>query len=254
MRENILYELEKVERVHGVRILYACEAGSRVWGFHSPNSDYDVRFIYAHPLSHYLSILERRDVIEVPITGLLDINGWDIRKALQLLNKSNPSLLEWLGSPIVYREDPVETQKMQELARDYFNSRAVLYHYLSMANGNYRSYLQEDQVQLKKYLYVVRPLLACMWVEKNQSLPPVEMAQLMTLMDDPETFFEVTKLVIRKMAGDELAMGPRLDVINRWAEGKLNHFATFSRTATVGKTKSGDLDAFFLSVLYGEIP
>ena len=97
--------LKEIEARHGVAILYACESGSRGWGFASQDSDYDVRFIYQNPRNWYLSIDEKRDVIELPINDELDINGWDLRKALRLLRKSNPALFEWLSSPIVYRQD-----------------------------------------------------------------------------------------------------------------------------------------------------
>jgi uncharacterized protein len=96
--------LSDIEKTHQVKIIYSCESGSRAWGFPSADSDYDVRFLYLHPVDWYLSIEDKRDVIEVPIKNKLDITGWDLRKALQLFRKSNPPLLEWLGSPIVYWE------------------------------------------------------------------------------------------------------------------------------------------------------
>ena len=89
---RIVNRLEEIERSESVRILLAVESGSRAWGFPSPDSDYDVRFLYARPRDWYLSIDARRDVIECPIEDVLDINGWDIRKALHLLLKANPVL------------------------------------------------------------------------------------------------------------------------------------------------------------------
>ena len=102
MQETILVELKTLEAKECVQILFAIESGSRAWGFPSPDSDYDVRFVYARPADWYLSITPGRDVIELPIEELLDINGWDIRKALGLLLKPNPVLLEWLSSPLRY--------------------------------------------------------------------------------------------------------------------------------------------------------
>src|SRR5260221_12565463 len=107
MKDKILDQLRLIETTHGVKIIHAVESGSRVWGFDSPNSDYDVRFIYTRPINWYLGVFERRDVIELPIDGLLDINGWDLKKALFLISKSNPVLHEWLNSPIVYHTNPV---------------------------------------------------------------------------------------------------------------------------------------------------
>jgi uncharacterized protein len=105
IRSDILDRLLAIEAEHGVRALYACESGSRGWGFASPDSDYDVRFIYVHPLPWYLRVSAQRDVIEVPISDELDINGWELRKALSLLKKGNATLIEWLDSPVVYRAD-----------------------------------------------------------------------------------------------------------------------------------------------------
>ncbi len=99
MERTIKAGLAEIEAQENVRIVYACESGSRAWGFPSSDSDYDVRFIYLHPLEWYLSIEKRRDVIERPITGVLDVNGWDLRKALQLFRKSNPLSLSGSTRP-----------------------------------------------------------------------------------------------------------------------------------------------------------
>ena len=104
VRQEILQRLKQTEQDKNVRIVMAIESGSRAWGFESPDSDYDVRFIYVHEKDWYLSIdsSEERDVIEYPITDDIDLNGWDIRKALKLFSKSNPSFIEWIHSPITY--------------------------------------------------------------------------------------------------------------------------------------------------------
>ena len=164
MEKVILKNLYKIEKENKIKILYAVESGSRGWGFESTDSDYDVRFIYIHMPEWYLSIQDRRDVIEIPIDNLLDINGWDIRKTLILYNKSNPTLLEWLSSPIIYMEHGFLIKKLKELVNYYFSSKSCIYHYLHMARGNYREYLKGDVVKIKKYFYVLRPIMACMWV------------------------------------------------------------------------------------------
>lgn len=162
----------------GVRILYASESGSRAWGFASRDSDWDVRFLYVHPPTWYLSVADRQDVIELPIADDLDINGWELRKALRLLRKGNPVLREWLHSPIVYRAAPGVAERLRRLAGTQASPRAALHHYLHMAQRNHREYLQGPEVRLKKYLYVLRPLLACLWIECGRGQPPVELAQL----------------------------------------------------------------------------
>lgn len=96
-------ELDKIERKEGVRILHAVESGSRAWGFASPDSDYDVRFVYVRPKEDYLRLDEPKDVIEWQLDEVLDINGWDLKKALRQFAKGNVTLFEWSESPIVYR-------------------------------------------------------------------------------------------------------------------------------------------------------
>lgn len=251
--EEIVTDLRRIETIHGARMLYAVESGSRVWGFHSQNSDYDVRFIYLRPISWYLSINERRDVIEPPIRGLLDSNGWDLKKALQLLSRSNPPLLEWLASPTIYLETP-SIGRLRELAADYFNPRSAIYHYLHMANGNYRSYLKGAKVPLKKYFYVIRPLLACAWIHKFGGCPPVRLRDLLAIADWPQEVKEsVLGLLHKKQSGLELSMAPRIDSLNAWIETKLELFGDLARTTAIGKNKIDDLNDFLLNALYSEV-
>ena len=153
MKQIILSRLAEIETRENLRIVYACESGSRAWGFPSVNSDYDVRFIYTRPVEWYLSIDEKRDVIEIPIDERLDINGWDLKKALRLIRKTNPPLLEWLGSPIIYYEKYSVVSQLRQFAQKYYSPSACLYHYLHMARGNFRDYLQGDVVWVKKYFY-----------------------------------------------------------------------------------------------------
>ena len=149
MHRNILAKLAEIQTTESVRILYACESGSRAWGFASQDSDYDVRFIYVrHPEWHF-SIEPGRDVIECPIVNEIDCNGWDLRKALRLLRKSNPPLLECLNSPIVYRKIPVVVEDLRRLVAISFRPASSAYHYLRIVQRNFRTYLHEDPVWLK---------------------------------------------------------------------------------------------------------
>jgi uncharacterized protein len=152
-----------------VRTLFAVESGSRAWGFESPDSDYDVRFVYVHEPSWYqaVDLEERRDVIEYPIVDDIDLHGWDARKALRLFWKSNPAFVEWIQSPIVYLEQDAFRQKAIEALPTIYRPHNGIYHYRSMAKTNYRGYLQEPTVRLKKYFYVLRPLLAARWINRT---------------------------------------------------------------------------------------
>ena len=172
MEKLIVSKLHEIEQMEKVRILLAVESGSRAWGFASPDSDYDVRFIYIRDKEDYLRLNTMRDVIELPIDEVLDINGWDLQKTLRLLYKSNPTLFEWFSSPIVYMESDF-ADLFRRVMNDYFSSKRSLYHYISMAEGNYREYLKGGMVKAKKYFYVLRPVLACRWVLEKQTPPPM---------------------------------------------------------------------------------
>lgn len=184
MKQIILEKLRAIEHQFDVRVLYACESGSRAWGFASPDSDYDVRFVYVHKADYYLSIDDFRDVIEVPINELLDINGWELRKALRLFRKSNAPLYEWLQSPIVYAADPAFVSEMKALMPTFFSSRAEIHHYLSMAKGVLESELSGEMVKLKRYFYALRPVLAANWIADIKSVPPMDFKSLSVLMPE----------------------------------------------------------------------
>ncbi len=166
MKEIILQSLKQIETDFDVKVLYACESGSRAWGFPSKDSDFDVRFIYIHRPEWYLSIDQKRDVIELPINDLLDISGWELTKALRLFRKSNPPLMEWLGSGIEYYRAYSLFDRMTQLKEEAYLPKASIHHYLSMAKGNYREFLLGEQVKIKKYFYVLRPILATIWIER----------------------------------------------------------------------------------------
>lgn len=218
MKTIIQAELERIAETENLRVLYAVESGSRAWGFASTTSDWDVRFIYVRRPEWYLSIQNRRDVVECALNGDLDVSGWDLKKALGLFAKSNPPLLEWLRSPLVYAEAFSATQQLRELSAQFFSTRACLYHYLHMAEGNYREYLCGDSVRLKKYFYVLRPVLACRWIEAHSTMPPVEFSVLVKDQLPLELRESVESLLARKRSGDELAAGPRIPEINEFLD------------------------------------
>ena len=177
MKERILAELKEIEEKQNVKIIYAAESGSRAWGFASTDSDYDVRFIYIRKPSYYLKLEKTKDVIEWRLDDTLDINGWDLKKALKLLYTSNPTLFEWSNSPIVYKTTDVYEELKTEIYK-YFSGKSGLYHYLNTAKSNYREYLKTDFVKAKKYFYVLRPILACRWIMENKNPPPMIFSKL----------------------------------------------------------------------------
>ncbi|MDR0503592.1 MAG: nucleotidyltransferase domain-containing protein [Treponema sp.] len=224
--EFVRSRLLQIEDEHKVKILYAVESGSRAWGFESRDSDYDIRFIYAHKKEWYLNILPKRDVIEYPIVDDFDYSGWDLRKALFLMNKSNPVLFEWLRSPIVYFRDDFFYDTMTRLSKKYFYPVSSVYHYLHMADGNYRHYLQEDFVKIKKYFYVLRPVLACMWIEYFKEPPPMEFEKLLVQITANDLLTAINELLAKKKSGIELGTEPKIEIINLFIEDRLRHFET----------------------------
>jgi uncharacterized protein len=231
MKEQIKHELARLEARLNIRILYAVESGSRAWGFASTDSDWDVRFIYIHPQDWYLSIDEKKDNIEEMLPNDLDLSGWELKKALRLFRKSNPPLLEWLRSPLVYKEEGPLAQSMRDLTKSFFNPQSCLHHYLHMAEGNFYKYLDKDIVRVKKYFYVLRPLLACEWIRNNNSMPPMEFEILLeTQVQDPEIKSEIVKLLERKIKGEELNEEPKIDRIHSFLVEKLEFYKAYLET------------------------
>lgn len=217
VKEIITEKLIAIERDFNVRILYACESGSRAWGFASPDSDYDVRFIYVHTVTDYLSIDEHRDVIELPVDKVLDISGWELRKALRLFNKSNAPLFEWLQSPIVYSADAKFLSELKSIMNGHFSPRASMHHYLSMATGVFERDLTSDRVNVKRYFYALRPVLAAKWIADRNTVPPMELVALRVLLPRRIDML-VDELLALKVTVDESFMMERHGELNAFIE------------------------------------
>lgn len=229
VREDILARIAAAERQHDVQVLLAVESGSRAWGFASPNSDYDARFIYVHRADWYLSVSleEQRDVIEYPIVDDIDINGWDLRKALRLFWRSNPAFVEWIQSPIVYAEHGAFAGAARELLPTVYSCERGIYHYRSMARNNYRGYLRNDLVPLKKYFYVLRPLLAIRWLERYAAPAPIEFDRLLALIaDDAALVRDIHVLLDKKRDAPEMGMEPQVASIHAFIEAELARHET----------------------------
>lgn len=229
---EIEVRLARAEAKHGVRVLFAVESGSRAWGFPSPDSDYDVRFVYARPAEWYLSIGGgKRDTIEYPIVDEVDISGWDVRKALGLFAKSNPSLMEWIQSPIHYRDDGVFLPALKGLVGEVYDPRAGMYHYRSMAVTN-RGLMGDGEVKLKRYFYVLRPLLCCLFIEELGTVPPIELAALMPLVDDQGVIEAVEELLAAKKVTSELGTGSRIPALDAFFDRNLDRLQALELPST----------------------
>lgn len=268
--------LRQVEAAERVRILYACEAGSRAWGTASPASDYDIRFIYVRPVEWYLSLREKRDVIEYAPPGgtksagvdslgpaqlgnscSLDLVGWDLRKVLSLLGKGNPSLFEWLSSPIIYTEGYSLKERLQSLEERAFSAKAAMYHYLHMAKQNWRPRHMGKQAAPKAYLSVLRPVLACAWIERYGTPPPVSIKLLLeaALPDLDNGIREEIGLLLKlKRGGAHLEPKSRLSHMDGYLADRIEGY---ERLASIleppsrnrGSALSEMLGEMFISVL-----
>ena len=198
--------LERIEQEHDVTIIHAIESGSRAWGFPSPDSDYDVRFIYAHPKDWYLQLTEERDVIELPINDELDIAGWDLRKAFNLANKGNAVIQEWMISPIVYKQSD-DYSPLFELLSKAFNPISAYHHYRSMAKKAYLDIEQSEQKKLKRFFYFARATLSAKWILEKQTMPSIVFADLVNgLVSDQTVIEEIECLVSQKFKEPEKSL------------------------------------------------
>lgn len=249
---EIMRRLARAEEQHDVRIVLAIESGSRAWGFASPNSDYDVRFIYAHTPRWYQSVdlEERRDVIEYPIVDDIDLNGWDIRKALRLFWKSNPAFAEWIQSPIRYIERGGFGAGARALLPQVYSVESGMYHYRSMAKTTGRTHLREEQVSLKKYFYALRPLLSVLWLERYATPAPIELQKLLHLIDDrPALRADIDALLERKRDAPEMGLGDPVPTLNAFVEEQLARLETMRPEATRQPGAVPALNALFHAVL-----
>ena len=228
VRKEILEKLAEIEEKEHVKVLYAVESGSRAWGVASPDSDYDVRFVYVRDKEEYLSLQEKKDVIEWQLDEVLDINGWDLKKTLVQFHKGNATLFEWANSPVVYKTTDA-WKDIYESCKKYFSVKVALCHYYGTANSTFKQYLQEDAVKYKKYIYALRPLLACKFIADNHAIPPVKFEELLKQALPTELSEEIARMLVIKAQSDEKDRNPKLPVIQKYIESEIEKYDTFSK-------------------------
>ncbi len=248
MRDTIINELAEIEKRENIRVIYCAEAGSRAWGFDSPDSDYDARFVYVRRTEDYLKLGAFRDVIEWKLDDTLDINGWDLRKLLRLLYNSNPVIFEWRGSPIVYRTTDL-WEKNAPLFDGYFSERAAVYHYLNTARNHVKSYLTSDTVKLKRYFYTLRSLWACRWVIEKKSPPPVPFEELFREYC-PGEFRETVSTLLEKKRAGTLGSSTQIWTLTDYSCSQIDELTQIMETYEKLPPKGwGTLDRIFLESL-----
>ena len=249
--QSIKNKLIEIEHTENVKVILAIESGSRAWGFASPDSDYDVRFIYVRRPEDYIRLNPVRDVIEWQLDDVYDVSGWDLQKALRLMYDSNPTLHEWCNSPIVYMENGFAPQ-LRELAAECFLPKKALYHYVSMARHAYNAYLVDDDVRIKKYFYALRPLLAARWVTHNETAPPMMFDELVDAELDPDLLPVVEDLLKVKKETSELGTGPKIPVLDAYIREQMELMQNAADKAENRKNDWDKLEEFFRSAVFGK--
>jgi len=197
-QKQILQRLSVMEAERGIKIPLAVESGSRAWGFASPDSDYDCRFVYVKPKVSYLSVFEEKDTIEFTPDAVFDLGGWDVKKAVALLVKSNAVILEWLSSGVVYRKDERVWRVLWRVGQAFFNPVAVSWHYLSMARNKLAEIEQAANAKIKKYFYVMRPLACIGFIEAHGSIPHMEYRKNLAEIDVSAAIRDRIELLMRQ--------------------------------------------------------
>jgi uncharacterized protein len=245
----IQQHLQRIAAENGFRILYATETGSRGWGFASPDSDFDIRFIFVYPREHYLRISEPQDQWNLIFEDggeVLDFNAWELRKTLRLLRNSNASPFEWLQSPIQYHEVDDFRRQLWELAQPFHSPRAAVYHYLGICHNSLKTGIEGHQINIKKYFYVLRPLFAAMWAADRQSVPPMQFAPLLEQLNAGHPVrVRVEALWREKEQAKEGQMIDLIPELQTFIETEMERCKALAGTLPKTSADDASLDQFF---------
>lgn len=247
MTPKIIEKIKEIEEEKSVEVLLAVESGSRAWGFASPDSDYDIRFIYRHEKDWYLSPWDKDETLEFMTEDDLDGSGWDLRKTFHLLSKSNAALLSWFYSPIVYKENKKFIELFKPLADACFSPIALSYHYSSMSK-KYLEACRSDEVKLKSFFYCLRTTLTGKWIIEKGTVPPVLFSDLLILVDD------VTRIKIEKLVALKAVKGESYYHPNDWElfgllEKTVLENEMRSKNLPAGKTDKSEMERVFREIL-----
>jgi uncharacterized protein len=245
--QNILTQLSQEK---AIEILYACETGSRAWGFPSPDSDYDIRFIYMHKRDWYLMLNEQKDTIEQMI-GDFDVTGWDVRKCLGLLKKSNVPLIERFQSPIEYMNDAGFRDEFKNLIEQYYSPIAVFYHHYSLATNFWEDLKDKEEMKLKSFFYLVRSLLSCNWITHDDTVLPMQIEGLFKYIDDDlkNRFRELIKL--KATVGEKYLHKVDADLFE-WIKTMFEKLAFAKDNIKINNEGMGSLNEFFIKMFYAK--
>jgi len=251
METRIQGKLNEIEKSHGVKILYACETGSRAWGFPSPDSDFDVRMIYRHELDWYLSLSDKKDSIEfMSSDGELDITGWDIKKCLKLMLRSNGALLERVQSPIVYRNEDNISALLKEYSERCFAPIAAMHHYLGMAKNSFSDIDNKEEIRLKTLFYALRASLACKWIREKGTVPPIVFLKMVEGLDfDISLKDRIRSLVTLKSGKNESYIHYAEKELSDFIGSEILSSGNIANTLRGRKEKNITLDPLFREII-----
>jgi uncharacterized protein len=245
--ELIVNKLIEIEKKYNIEIILAAESGSRAWGFASPDSDYDIRFIYKSKMNHYLSLWNGRDTIEFMTEDDLDGSGWDIKKALILLGKSNSQLIEWIHSPIIYKSNNEIHNELKAISKTCFNPIGNYYHYASTAK-NFVANCMGDSFKLKSYFYLLRNVLAAKWIIEKNSFPPVVFEELFILVPD-EILEKIEFLINLKTEKKENYLHPKDIFLNEYVNSEMSMNQEKSKSLKANESVAEELDNLFRKII-----
>lgn len=251
MEDKIKKYLIDLEEEKGIEILLACETGSRAWGFPSPDSDFDVRIIYKHDKNWYLSLTEEKDTIECFYENNdIDISGWDLRKSLRLLWKSNPPLLERIQSPIIYKVNEGFRKEINTIAQNTYSRIATIHHYSSMAKKAYEDVANSNEYKLKRFFYALRASVACIWIIEKEEIPPIELGVMLDKLDFPETIIKrIYELIELKSTISEAYLHTGEQELIDFMKGCLEKAENKSKSLPASKGQMSELNKFFIKAL-----
>lgn len=259
IKNKIISKLQQTQEDHNVKIALAIESGSRAWGFASEDSDYDCRFIYANPKDWYVSIFDKKDTIIYDADKIFDINGWDIKKVLKHISKSNAVMFEWLSSNQIYMKNDEVKIILDDLAADFFNPIAVSYHYLSIAKNKLNEILKDEKYEkyeinkakLKKYFYVMRPIANLNFIYDFNKMPPIEYDKTLSHIKLDDKIYEQIQILKNiKIKTDESFEIPKNDILIDYFNNQINEFNIKLKNIKYNKQISyKNIDIAFIKIL-----
>ncbi len=253
IQNNIMLKLQEIENENGIKIILAVESGSRAWEMASNDSDFDVRFVYVRPDKDYLRLNNIKDMIDWQLDEVYDINGWDLKKFLQHLYKSNAVVFEWLSSNIIYLESDF-AQNLRRTSKDYFQAKNCVYHYWHLADKMFKIIKDEPKVRLKQYLYIIRPIMAAKWILNKNDIPPIELPILLDAITDSKVSNLVARLLQEKLHSNEKDVTLHNEVLDEYI---INSLKFIKAKADVMKKENPNWDALnllFYNAVYDFYP